>query len=1045
MNSISVLTQEERLSVFNAFGEDTVRSLYEQSSDHNESSEDLALHQLLDNEIKAIKSNIKSQAQEGLSLEDNIAHVLFRSKLADSLSVYFKLCGQKYTDDIKIKIVQKVESIKYGDVILKRPKKYDYIKLNDYRLRLNMYDDSNESFKHRDRRSWKNVSLFYLEHKKDTSIQSLKRLADLDFTTYELQVYEAPKSFSSVFTPDSYIQVTNVPNIAANLCSMWSWHVEYPGQTTKTKTLASQFEPELRPIALYMLNNCSSLNELVQGLKQGVYEKITATRMMFYCRDVESNLYCGLLCEIKDLTVNDNFISLCDECESLPKYTFSDSYILKLHNGMFFYKKLFAGVPEDLVLIKDQNEIVQDIMSDAVHYSKSVSLAQISDNYKILNSLIRSIKTKETVDKIAYHCLCSEAEAKSLFDSFIGKMHEKLNLNNLRHEQLEHLLEFNKGLKQRLIHFAKQQLNREEKAKQSQETSLAHKDVANDEDQPNNALSKIELGDITKENFKDLLDHNPDLKDQLLSLLNESKPSSSLIDTAEGQLKALNDEIISKKKELEIIQRDQDKILSVITKQLQETHSSVTSQAKDELQRLHSDIDSTSKELEIIQRDKDKILSVITKQLQESHSSTNSQAKDELKRLHADIDSSTKELEIIQRDKDKILTTIIKQLQDNHSSNINQAKDELKRLQADIDSKTKELEIIHEEIINAEKEKRNIIDQTHAQLQLADDVQAEVAQRIEEAQAQASSFIATMCFSSNIPASIAHLLKPISYETFGPSDALFESLNDWYDVIEVVKYNLIETGITKSSNHDFGYGLAIYLCAAYLLKQPILLTGHKAKDIAIAFAHAIDRGRYGELNCLGEYDHSAVQNIGKNHEKIVLLNNLITSNWINRAHELFAKPKVFFIATHSFKEDLQVEPISLYNYVLPLITEFMVDQDKQVAYELSSLSNELESSNTNDNYDDEANISFSRLGLSPMVERNINRLSSTMMGIEQKALASTSCDKRNMLKIQELLTVLPLAYCTQTLYQIKDEILLDRQDDHEYMEINQRVRYLFKD
>lgn len=1045
MNSISVLTKEERLSVLNAFGVDTVRALNEQSSVHNEHSEDSALHTLLDNEIKEIKSNVKSQAKEGLSLEDNIAHVLFKSKLANSLSVYFKLCGQKYTDDIKVKIVQKVASIQYGDVILKRPKKYDYIKLSDYKLRLTMYDDSNESFKHRDRRSWKNLSLFYLEHKKDTSIQSLKRLADLDFTTYELQVYEAPKSFSSVFTPDSYIQVTNVPNIAVNVCTMWSWQVEYPGQTTKTKKIASQIEPELRPIALYMLNNCNSQNELVLALKQGIYGKIISNRMMFYYYDNESNLYCGLLCDIKDLTVKDNFISLVDYCESLPKYTFSESYILKLHNGMFFYKKLFAGVPEDLVLIKDQHEIVQDIMRDAVHYDESVSLDQLSDNYKILYSLIRSIKTKETVDKIAYHCLCSEADAKSMFDSFIGKMHEKLNLNNLRHEQLEHLLELNKGLKQRLIHIAKQQLVREDKAKQSEEMSVDHKDGASGEDQTNNVCSKIELGNINKENCKELLEHNPDLKDMLLSILNESKSSSSLFDDAESHLKSLNEEIISKKKELEIIQRDKDKILSVITKQLQESHSSVTSQAKEELQRLHSDIDTTSKELEIIQRDKDKILSLITQQLQDSQSSVTSQAENELKRLHIDIDTSTKELEIIQRDRDKILSVITKQLQESHSSIISQAKDELKRLQEDIASKTNELEIINEAIIAAEKEKRNIIDETHAQLQLADDVKAEVAQRIEDAHAEASSFIATMCFSSNIPASITHLLKPSSYKTYEPSEPQFESLNDWYDVIEVIKYNLETTGITKSSNNSFCFGLAIYLCAAYILKQPILLAGHKAKDIAIAFAHAIDCGRYGELNCIGDYDHSAFQNIGKNQEKIVLLNNLITSNWINRTHELFAKPKVFFIATHSFKEDLQVEPNSLYNYVLPMITEFMVDHEGQLEYEVSSLSKALDSYNTNDSYEDDLDISLSKLGLSPMVERNINRLYSTMMDIEQMALASKSSDERNMLKIQELLTVLPLAYCTQTLYQIKDDLLLLKQNDLESIDIIKRVRYLFRD
>lgn len=44
---------------------------------------------------------------------------------------------------------------------------------------------------------------------------------------------------------------------------------------------------------------------------------------------------------------------------------------------------------------------------------------------------------------------------------------------------------------------------------------------------------------------------------------------------------------------------------------------------------------------------------------------------------------------------------------------------------------------------------------------------------------------------------------------------------------------------------------------------------------------------------------------------------------MNRLPEILSNKDIFYIATHPYAEDIQVEPKSLYGFILPLFTEFL--------------------------------------------------------------------------------------------------------------------------
>ena len=114
--------------------------------------------------------------------------------------------------------------------------------------------------------------------------------------------------------------------------------------------------------------------------------------------------------------------------------------------------------------------------------------------------------------------------------------------------------------------------------------------------------------------------------------------------------------------------------------------------------------------------------------------------------------------------------------------------------------------------------------------------------------------------------------------------------HSWTDVINTAVFELAEAGVAE----QYRSGLAAFLCAAYIKKQPLLLVGPNAIDIIQAFSAAVTAHKHGVLCCEGGYAHQAVEKIGADGESIVIINNFLASGWITGFQKYFIK-KMFFM------------------------------------------------------------------------------------------------------------------------------------------------------
>lgn len=361
----------------------------------------------------------------------------------------------------------------------------------------------------------------------------------------------------------------------------------------------------------------------------------------------------------------------------------------------------------------------------------------------------------------------------------------------------------------------------------------------------------------------------------------------------------------------------------------------------------------------------------------------------------------------------------------------NDWEEENKRLIDEKQSKLDSLSVELQSVINRLSEAQKELEKTKTEEEyltnmiaekekLAKDVEIAVNEKIQKACENAADFIANIAFFNgqqiqfdrsraceltNKPANVVSATYHVSLE--------FENLNDiqvhhsWKDVINTLAFELMEAGVSEKYQN----GLAAFLCAAYIERQPILLVGPNAIDIVKAFSASVTAHKYGTLYCDGNYNNQIIEKIGENEESIVIINNLIQSGWINMVPEIITQKDIFYIATHPYVEDIQVEPKSLYCFMLPLFTEFFVDKKATGQYYGGYFADDFEEYSPSKGVHKELRV-LSKFSITSLVRNQINNIITTMHGI----YPDTTTDE------EFLFGILPITYASMEMNKLSESI-----------------------
>lgn len=351
---------------------------------------------------------------------------------------------------------------------------------------------------------------------------------------------------------------------------------------------------------------------------------------------------------------------------------------------------------------------------------------------------------------------------------------------------------------------------------------------------------------------------------------------------------------------------------------------------------------------------------------------------------------------------------------------LTEAQQKLDLLRAELKSAAEDLGKAQEAFNKTKAEDERLSDIIAGKEKLADGIEKAVAERIQKARENAADFIASMAFVGGQPMQVVGTAPLPSVEAISePTTATYyahpefeqldelESHHSWADVINTTVFELAEAGVAE----PYRSSLSAFLCAAYIEKQPLLLIGPNAIDIAQAFSAAVAAHKHGILCCEGSYTRQTIEKMGADGEDIVIVNNLLASGWMNRLPEMLSKKDIFYIATHPYAEDIQVEPKSLYGFMLPLFTEFLVDKKATGKYYGGYFSDDFEPYSAGKGAHKELTV-LSKFALSSLVRGKINSLMATMHNIYPSATTDDDF----------LFFVFPIAYASMATNELAEAV-----------------------
>lgn len=596
---------------------------------------------------------------------------------------------------------------------------------------------------------------------------------------------------------------------------IWTWSA-VPNENDPSKDyIKSRYNTDIDAIEIVTVTEATTLDELVDLLKEGIEYKPHSRKVMFTLY-ASKGQYTGILCTAKEFNTINEKTTVSEDCIVVPVYEFAGDDIIRLGNGLSFYRNAFAGLPNKLYHLKSPLNIVKNIVFSSISWNAYKTREVTRTEYRTFKDFIGAIPVDDITCKIGTVCHCSIPAAKELLDEFLNIVWKYVDGDSLEDEIIRSAISANTEL--------------QEKAK-------------------------------------------------------------------------------------ELIRQDWEK----------------------ENERL------------LIE------------------------AQQKLDHLRSELKSATESLEKAQEA-------------------FNKTKVEDERLSG----------------IIAEKEK------------LAEDIEKAVAERIQKARENVADFIASMAFISEQPVQVAGAETPSLVEAMpGPDMTIyctypeFEHLDDlevhhsWADAINTAIFELAEAGVAE----PYRSGLSAFLCAAYIEKQPLLLIGPNAIDIAQAFSAAVTAHKHGILCCEGNYACQAIEKIGADGEDIVIVNNLLASGWMNRLPEVLSKKDIFYVATHPYAEDIQVEPKSLYGFILPLFTEFLVDKKATGKYYGGYFSDDFKPYSAKKEMREEI-AALSKFTLSALVRNQINSLVATMHNIYPSATTDDDF----------LFCIFPIAYASMAINELAEAI-----------------------
>lgn len=409
--------------------------------------------------LAEIQDHINALAREGKSHTDAITETLSKSVFSNQIKLFFLLSGEQYPEEyilmtqyaieLRAKLEQAEESAKTAEEEVDRIEMEAKAKILESDEKLSAlqkeYSELLEAKTSIDQKvEQNNIHLTEMQDELD-SYRSLAKYA-ISKTDYSPAPGYTVLSLCSKYIDDRGIDrlrrladITKEGEITSNFLNgtpswtrlyqvdgpkqegaygIWDW-TNINSETDPQKVINyTAYNTSLIPIEIIIRDDCSSIYDLMDRLKEGLPASVVPKRLMLaFFNGAE---YEGLLCSSEHLTECEGGFYLSQNILSLAEFTFTEDDIVRIDSTKFF-RYLCTGLPSRIIKVKNPVEATRDVIlrriTKTVLKQKGFSTTEVRQ----VRNFLSEIEVETLMDDISSECDCSLEDAKQYIALFINQ------------------------------------------------------------------------------------------------------------------------------------------------------------------------------------------------------------------------------------------------------------------------------------------------------------------------------------------------------------------------------------------------------------------------------------------------------------------------------------------------------------------------------------------------------------------------------------------------------------------------------------------------
>ena len=286
--------------------------------------------------------------------------------------------------------------------------------LDDYRARTARVD-SIPTYTRQDGFPYSSICSVYRDY--DGKVR-LRRL-------FDIKDNEILDSFCNDYPDYEYLFAKDGPE-TEDFIGIWDWKTTPLDSDPSRDYILTSYNEAFAPIQLYPLKDCSSNEEILQALVNGISCNIHSGKVFFCTWKPFASCYTGILCTKKELQyVNGNY-TLKDTVITVPVFEFFYSDTLQKQN-ITFLRNLNPGTPQKLLFVKDELEYVRDIILQQASWSAFKQKGLQHSDQRMVKDFLAELPVAQLIQEISNKCGCNSAHAKDLVKEFKARAEEYLD------------------------------------------------------------------------------------------------------------------------------------------------------------------------------------------------------------------------------------------------------------------------------------------------------------------------------------------------------------------------------------------------------------------------------------------------------------------------------------------------------------------------------------------------------------------------------------------------------------------------------------------